>query len=537
MKDRVLKRRQDILRNALLVLLCGALLLGSAPTQARRSKGKDKGATAQVEQLLGQARTAIAAKDAATARQALTESLRVSPTSDALYLLGGLALEAGRTVQAQDLMRRYLHETAGETEGPTQKEAQRVLTLPAGPAGEISVLGSRGALVFIDEQLSGALPLSLPLLLPTGLHKVAVDVSGQRVEEQVKVLPGQLAELRVNQKTGVVVVSSPPALILITAGMAAPDAQKLAQTLSPAAKKERMAVVSTEQAVSLKPALAGCLAEPRCQVELGTLNEAQYLLFVQVQPGPPGTPGQVRLRIVDPSVGEVAAESVAACQSCGGDPLAQVAAGSLAGLLTQAAARQRGTVEITSDPDGAEVLIDGQPVGRTPYRGQRYAGSHIVELHREGAPTYRTTLSVEPEKKNQLTASLLKPDEREPPPPPLDLTRPTPPPQQQRFELRRQPRPVWRLVLGSVLIGGGLLTAGFGVSAFTVNSQCDLDPDPFDYPCAQRYNTATVAPALVGSGAGLLAIGAVLIAVPGPQKRVQVAAAGRADSFALSLSF
>lgn len=166
----------------------------------RRGKGgaRDAKAAAEAERLVAEGQAALGAKDLAGARRALEQSLRVAASPEALFLLGQLAVAEGRLGFAHDLMRRFLHEQSGEPEGPQQKEAQKVLAQPAGPLGEVAVLGARNAVVAVDDRLVGVLPLALPLLLPVGVHRVTVELQGQRVEEQVRVLPGQLAEMRFN---------------------------------------------------------------------------------------------------------------------------------------------------------------------------------------------------------------------------------------------------------------------------------------------------------------------------------------------------
>ena len=177
-----------------------------------------------------------------------------------LVQLGLLAAAERRAVAARDLLRRYLQEAAGEAESPDQKEAQRLVELDPGPSGEVNVLGARGALVFVDDRLVGALPLAQPLLVPLGTHKVTVELGTQRVEEQLKILSGQVAQMRVNQRTGVVVVSLPQAIIVLPEGSGGPAMPKLvAQAVKEAAAKDHSAIVTREQAVAQAPALAGCL--------------------------------------------------------------------------------------------------------------------------------------------------------------------------------------------------------------------------------------------------------------------------------------
>ena len=89
-----------------------ALLLTPGLSEAK--KGKDKGAsgsgslTERARVLRQQGVSAIAAKDYVGAADSLAQAYRVSPDAETLYQLGRLAWASGRTVFAQDLMRRFL---------------------------------------------------------------------------------------------------------------------------------------------------------------------------------------------------------------------------------------------------------------------------------------------------------------------------------------------------------------------------------------------------------------------------------------------
>lgn len=94
----------------------------------------------------------------------------------------------------------------------------------------------------------------------------------------------------------------------------------------------------------------------------------------------------------------------------------------------------------------------------------------------------------------------------------------------QLLARRRQPavatpgpaRPVWRLALGGVALGGGLVMAGFGVSALAVNGACarTQPPLPERPECAEIYDTNAVGGGLLGAGLPLAVAGALLIALP-----------------------
>lgn len=60
-----------------------------------------------------------------------------------------------------------------------------------------------------------------------------------------------------------------------------------------------------------------------------------------------------------------------------------------------------GTVTITSEPQGAQVSLDGTPVGTTPLKIEPMAGKHQADFHKNGWKAAARTFSIEP--KQELT--------------------------------------------------------------------------------------------------------------------------------------
>ena len=95
----------------------------------------------------------------------------------------------------------------------------------------------------------------------------------------------------------------------------------------------------------------------------------------------------------------------------------------------------------------------------------------------------------------------------------------------------REPRPVWRLATGGVTLGLGALVAGLGAGALVKDGQCVTTSDPglcvaslgaAGMRTAQVYDSQGVGIGLLASGATLLVVGAVLLALPGPRRAVAV---------------
>lgn len=75
-------------------------------------------------------------------------------------------------------------------------------------------------------------------------------------------------------------------------------------------------------------------------------------------------------------------------------------------------------------------------------------------------------------------------------------------------------RPLWRLAVGSFLLGGGLVVGGFGSSALAANGTCMYERQNM-MTCSPYRDTLGVGLGLLGSGAGLAVVGTVMLALPG----------------------
>ncbi|MBM4165493.1 MAG: PEGA domain-containing protein [Ignavibacteria bacterium] len=65
-----------------------------------------------------------------------------------------------------------------------------------------------------------------------------------------------------------------------------------------------------------------------------------------------------------------------------------------------------GIVQITSEPSGAEILVNGQKVGATPYQGELVAGNHQLELRKALYHSDVSTFTIEEGKTKSLSLKL-----------------------------------------------------------------------------------------------------------------------------------
>ena len=152
-------------------------------------------------------------------------------------------------------------------------------------------------------------------------------------------------------------------------------------------------------------------------------------------------------------------------------------------------------------------------MGLTPYRASRLVGEYSVKVQKAGQQSYEAPLVVTDGKTAALNVVLADMTEIEPPPAELITS---------GLVLGRQPRPLWRVITGAALLGGGALLVGFGASALSVDGQCNLESAPV--LCDSRYSTLVPGSLLVGAGALLLVGGLTLVAIPGARKKVSVSA-------------
>jgi hypothetical protein len=65
-----------------------------------------------------------------------------------------------------------------------------------------------------------------------------------------------------------------------------------------------------------------------------------------------------------------------------------------------------GSLQVVSRPSGAEVIVDGQPVGRTPLSIEVSSGAHTVRLSLPGFNPWQTTVNVQPGSPMRVSGSL-----------------------------------------------------------------------------------------------------------------------------------
>jgi len=523
----------------LLFLLCAYAVFAPA-AEARRpareragtgSESPDDETLEQAHRALAAARTALAGRNAREAYRSAVEAFRMARLPEALLMLGKVALAEGRSLDAQDLMRRYLADPNLESApgSPEQLAAERIAEQPYGTAAKLTISGDRGTLVLIDGRLVGALPLSRPLLLSPSSHKVELLRGKRSLEDEVRVPAGRHGELRSDLKTKALLLSVLPGVVVLneSSSLQGPDQLRFFRAVEEAVQAERLSPVAQEVALEVagEPAPGPCADERRCLIDLAAQCEADYVLRTSAKQK--AAAWQLSMELFDVGIGDVAARSESQCEKCGIEQAVRQLAGLFGPLYGQASGRARGQLTVRSNPPGAEVLLDGQLVGRTPYQATAWAGPRELVLRKTGHIEEHRQITVPDGDTTELELSL--------PPRAAPTPAPPAPAKAAKLEWRRQPRPLWRLSVGAAGIAAGLLLGGFGSAALYLDGKC-TQPPPGNSVCPILYDTLTPGLGLTVSGAVLLGAGTALMAWPGPRRQVQVSAPQGA-LFGLALSY
>lgn len=484
--------------------------VGALPPAAARSK-------LSVEQIVAQGEARLASGDLPGAAKLAESAFRIDPRAESLLLLGKVALRGGQALVGRDLLLRVL---ADPDTTALYSEAQRLLegSPPVeGGSAEVAVIGPRGALVFVDSQLRGVLPLLSPVLMAPGARTIELELGKRRLAGKLQVELDRHSEARFDFGSGSVVVSWPPLVVLLYAQPPSTSSRVAALLVERALRREGLALLDRETALRRHPAAAGCLGERRCQIALTTRNEAEALLTVDLSVPPVGAPGPARVALswLDPTVGELAAEAAMSCESCSAERLAAEVEAAVKRLLTSGRARPNGALELSTAPAEAAVVLDGKPLTGPSSRLPLFAGQHELAVRAPGHLPQLVTITIEPGKTLQQRIALV-PEPKAPAPVPLPPPVVAPPPAAPVLVPRLRSRGA--LIAGVVAIGAGALLGGLGASGLAVAGQCA--PGPSGPPselaaCRQFYDSQRPGTAMLSVGVGVMVGGIVAAAVGG----------------------
>jgi hypothetical protein len=246
---------------------------------------------------------------------------------------------------------------------------------------------------------------------------------------------------------------------------------------------ERFADGLERSGISATPAPAEAAACEDAACYQGAAEGAGVELLVGGTVQQTGPDYSVQVYAISAETGEVVAQVDGVCEICGIGELGDVV-GSLAARLrpTLENTTQPTVLTIESEPEGAEVWVDGKQVGTTPLRVPVAPGQHEIDVIKEGRRTKHVEVTLRPGVNESFS-----------------------------FRLARSTRvPEW-VPWTSLGVGVVSLTSGIALLAIDENPiRRDCNPDA-DGRCQYLYDTVNggavltvVGVALVGTGVGLL---------------------------------
>lgn len=383
------------LRASLLLWLMILAIPHAASARPRDSEVPDlRRPPGKAQKLIAAAERALAGSDRTRARAKLRAALRVWPAPPLLWRIGELLHTDGDIVRAQDFFRRALGDGSESLTAPQREEAERVLGLPHPPAGDLLIIGPRGAEVLVQSEPVARLPLLTPLLLPAGSQDVTVRSGRRSLSGSAGIRAGRRLTLRFDLSSGAVLSTWSPTVILLVEGPAlAPvrrDALEAAGVRAIAG--HQFEVLPRDTALLAAPSLVHCLDRLTCQADLAIQNGVDYAVVLRMEEAAP-TGFNVAARLVDARMGDVATEVTRSCPGCASAEAEAALSAAIAQVFT-GMRRARGLLEVTSVPPGARVLLDGRQVGITPHRRTAWAGKGHLTLMRDGFVPHQQDLDI-----------------------------------------------------------------------------------------------------------------------------------------------
>jgi tetratricopeptide (TPR) repeat protein len=188
-------------------------------------------------------------------------------------------------------------------------------------------------------------------------------------------------------------------------------------------------------------------------------------------------------------------------------------------------------VSILSNPEGGTVVLNGQPVGVTPWTGEIAPGEHSFKIKLEGYRDHEQTFQLTRDRALDLKAELeVAPPESAPAPPPEQRVETSSTPVQEPPERPGPPAdgrvsvPTW-VALG---VGGAALGTALGFELARRSAESDAEDASTQLEAVDRFETMEsrrdVARILAGVGGAALITGAVLLYFDLTPKREPTAA-------------
>ena len=161
------------------------------------------------------------------------------------------------------------------------------------------------------------------------------------------------------------------------------DRETLTKELVDGLERGAFGVVRPEAVLSASPKAGGC-ADAKCLSKIASASRATHVLRARVTVVERDY--SVELELHDGRSGASVAKTDEGCEICGINDAGALMETAAATLRTKLDALAKGpsTMSITSTPEGAQVLLDGEIIGVTPLERSVVPGKAVVRVSKEG---------------------------------------------------------------------------------------------------------------------------------------------------------
>lgn len=199
-------------------------------------------------------------------------------------------------------------------------------------------------------------------------------------------LPVSVALAAPGDPTEAPVADAPTAAILpLTVDGALPpaDLDRLTEELVEGLGRGAFGVVEPGTVANATSAAGGC-ATPACAKKVAAAVGASHVVRTVVKVA--DRDYEVSVTLIDGKTGQTLANTEDNCEICGVVEAGAMLSTAAATLKTKLDALAAGpsTLGVGSDPAGAEIRIDGELVGATPFEGPVIPGKHVLRVSKDG---------------------------------------------------------------------------------------------------------------------------------------------------------
>ncbi|KIG13746.1 hypothetical protein DB30_07592 [Enhygromyxa salina] len=215
----------------------------------------------------------------------------------------------------------------------------------------------------------------------------------------------------------------------------------------------------------------------------------------------------VRVELFDGSDGTKIVSTSEGCEICGVVDVGGLMQTQAATLRTKLDALASGpaAVNITSDPDGAEVTLDGEVFGTTPVDKPLIPGDHVIRVSKDGYISVQEKRTFVEGARESLSYELEKVPNR----------------------LPKRPWGFASLGVGIAAVGGGLALTYLDYRPFRLGGACEGPDVDLEGDCRHVFNTKWYGVGLGLAGGALVTLGVAILlsTAKNPRKQAKVEAA------------